>query len=53
MYQLFFPLPLKADFVPSWWVDLGWLPGAHQAALLFPLHSKAWGEDEISAAGLR
>ena len=27
-----------------WWVDLGWTPGAHQAALSLPLHSTIGGE---------
>jgi len=49
IYQLFFPLHLKADFVPLWWVDLGWLPVAYQAAFLLPLHSKVQGEDEMDS----
>ena len=32
---------------PMWWVNLGWLPGAHQAAPSFSLLSRAGGENEM------
>ena len=29
-----------------WWVNIGWLPGVHQAALSFRLLSRTGGENE-------
>ena len=38
-----------------WWVDLGWMPDAHQAALSFPSSAGQEGEkiDEKKTRGLR
>jgi len=30
-----------------WWVDLGWLPNAHPAALALPLLSRTGGENKM------
>ena len=32
-----------------WWVDLGWLPGAHPAAVSLPLLSRTGGENMMKS----
>lgn len=49
----YFKLKLKIFCNILWWVDLGWPPGTHQAALSLPLLSGKGGENKMKNARVK